>query len=351
MRIKVPRTVLTLLLTVLCASSAWGEKQGELKTYLPDYRMKQFFPTDIRGITRFYDMAPYSRITNWRKDLELPAGYTMASGELLLSAFDEIIYFSLNVEDGPLSFPTPEQTAQLEYLQRLPGTHRLSLALNGSSNGFIPLIRSERMLDLFFANLGTQMANYGISGIDLDWEFPRNSEEKKGHLDFLKKLRAFCDSNNASLSMAVSRFRALSEESYSLPDRINLMSYDFYGRHSTAESTREALEYMALRYDIPMNRILMGIPFYGRIYSGDSPDYWKKAKSYRLISQENSINPSDNEAAGFFYNGPELVDSKAHMAEELGTAGCFIWEIGQDRLNRDSLASVLFQSFSPPEAD
>ena len=347
MRRFIPRTALTLLLMFLSAAALWGEMGRELKTYLPDYRMKQFFPRDLKGMTRFYDMAPYSRITNWRSDLEMPADYALASGELLLSGFDEIIYFSLNVEDGPLSFPSPEQMAQLEYLQRLPGTHRLSLAINGSSNGFIPLIRSERMLELFFANLETQMKMYKISGIDLDWEFPRNNEEKETHLAFLKKLRSFCDEHSAKLSMAVSRFRALNEESYSLPDRINLMSYDFYGRHSTAESTREALEYMALRYDIPMNKIMMGIPFYGRIYSGDSPDYWKKAKSYRLISMENSVAPGDNEAAGFFYNGPELVDSKAAMAEELGTAGCFIWEIGQDRLNRESLASVLFKRFRP----
>ena len=201
------------------------------------------------------------------------------------------------------------------------------------------------MLELFFSNLEAQMDNYGITGIDLDWEFPRNDEEKEIHLAFVKRLRSFCDERSAGLSMAVSRFRALNEECYDLPDRINLMSYDFYGRHSTAESTREALEYMALRYDIPMDKILMGIPFYGRIYSGDSPDYWKKAKSYRLITLENSVAPGDNEAAGFFFNGPELVEAKADLAEELGTAGCFIWEIGQDRLNRDSLASILFRRF------
>ena len=341
-----PKTTIAILLSFLSTSVLWGDITGELKTYLPDYRMKYFFPRDINDITRNYNMAPYSRVRDWRRDLDMPASYKQSSAELLLSSFDEIIYFSLNMEDNPLSFPSPEQTAQLEYLKRLPGTQRFSLALTGSSNGFIPLIRNERMMQIFFANLEAQMKNYGITGIDLDWEFPRNNEEKEIHLNFLKELRAFCDENSADLSMAVSRFRELNEESYSLPDHINLMSYDFYGRHSTAESTREALEYMALRYEIPMDRIFMGIPFYGRIFSGDSPDYWKKAKSYRMITLENSVKPSDNETAGFFYNGQNLVDSKITIAEELGTGGCFIWEIGQDRLNDKSLSSVLFERFN-----
>ena len=349
MRIRFPRTVLIVAFTALCTASLWSEKQEELKTYLPDYRMKQFFPGDINRQTRFYDMAPYSRIENWRQELELPVDYTHSSGELLLGSFDEVIYFSLNVEEEALAFPSPEQKAQLTYLQRLAGRSRLTLALNGSSNGFVPLVRDEEQLNLFFENLSRQMDLYDLNGIDLDWEFPRNEEEKEIHLAFLKRLRSFCDGRSARLSMAVSRFRSLTDESYTLPDSIHLMSYDFYGRHSTAASTREALEYMALRHNIPMDKILMGIPFYGRIYSGDSPDYWKKAKSYRLITMENQVDPEDNEADGFFFNGPELVAAKADMAEELGTAGCFIWEIGQDRLNGNSLSSVLFNRIRRPQ--
>ena len=60
--------------------------------------------------------------------------------------------------------------------------------------------------------------------------------------------------------MAVSRYRLLPAETYKIPDSINLMAYDFYGRHSTWEGTLEALEFMLTRYEIPPEKIVMGSP-------------------------------------------------------------------------------------------
>jgi len=255
----------------------------------------------------------------------------------------------MTMDGFPAELLTGSQEGDLRYLQRLlkNSETKLSLCLSGSSSEFIPILRDEHKKSYLYAELKKIINDYSLSGLDLDWEFPRNDIEKEFYLEFLRELRQLCDTQNIKLTIAVSRFRSLIPETYSLPDEIHLMSYDFYGRHSTAESTQEALEYMAARYDIPFEKMLMGIPFYGRIYDGYSPDYWKKAQSYREIVFQNNVLPQDDEADGYYFNGLNTVQKKAEMGLNLGLKGCFVWEIGQDSFGRDSLTAILNKTLRP----
>ncbi len=291
-------------------------------------------------------MAPWSKIHRWRPENIMPFTYAQSSGELLLSRFQEVFYFSALIKEEAGDLLSENQILQLDYLQRLPSSCILALSISGSSSGFMPMLRDTVRKEAFFSQLREVVRRFHLKALDLDWEFPRSIDEKKAHLQLMKDLRQLCDELGLKLSMAVNcRKESLDEESYTLVDRLNVMSYDFYGRHSTLESTKEAMAYISARYKIPMEKLYMGIPLYGRIFSGQSPDYWNKAQSYRKIVEEFHPRAEENEAGGFFFNGRELVRQKAQLTAELGCGGCYIWEAGQDSLGKDSLIQELLNYF------
>ena len=273
----------------------------------------------------------------------LPVDYRESRGEYLMGSFSEFFYFTIRFSEDDILEIEKQDRENLMYLARIVTLYnrKMSLCLAGSSTEILPLMKDDKKRTLTLTAIEDLMKEYNISGIDLDWEFPRNDEEKQLHLDLMKDLKQITDRQEKTLSMAVSRHRLLPAETYDIPDSINLMAYDFYGRHSTWEGTLEALEYMLTRYKIPPEKIVMGLPFYGRIFDGFSPEYWKKSQSYREIVRDYTPSPWQDEAGGFYFNGPETIARKMQLASDHNIEGVFIWEIGQDLAGTASLSRII----------
>jgi hypothetical protein len=341
---------ITALLIISDYSLSAAEGKGEAsiparKTYLPEYRMAQLFPADITGMPPWYDMNPtpegYSNI--FSPDPVLHTGFRQSRGEYLMGSFSEVLYFAVRFSRENTLEVEVQDDANLKYLsriQKLYGTD-LTLCLAGSSHEILPAVTDSNANKEILDRIADILEIYSLSGIDLDWEFPRNDEEKEVHRQFMENLKQVTSSAGKTLSMAASRFRLLPEETYGIPDSINLMTYDFYGRHSTWEGTLEAVEYMLLRYGIPPEKLLMGLPFYGRIFDGFSPDYWKKSQSYRDIVQDYEPFPHEDEAGGFYFNGPATIQKKLELAAAHNLQGVIIWEIGQDTPGEASLSRIV----------
>lgn len=316
----------------------------ERKTYLPDYRMSRFFPLDAAGGVPYYEMAPFpagSSLGYWERKKVMPRSYREARGEVLIGGFTEILYFTHNLQEE-VKETDRENLAYLTRLSRFFGTE-LSVCLAGSSDDFLPVSSEEAARKGLRRRLGDLAEAYGLKGIDVDWEFPRNDEEREFHRLLLTELKGLTAGRGMRLSMAVSKERLLKAESYALVDRVNLMAYDYYGRHSTPEYALEAMEYMTARHGIPPEKLIAGIPFYGRIFEGFSPDYWSKSQSYMAILEDFAPSPSEDEAGGFYFNGPDTVREKLEIAAEHALQGVFAWEVGQDTLGKASLSRVLLE--------
>lgn len=323
----------------------------QITGYLPAYRLES---TDRALGSEVLDLSGFSPDYSSRRivsplNLEyavrsFPASYRFEKIEDWYGRnVDEIIYFSLMPgEDGSLnksSFDNRDM-ARLSNISHLYGT-RLTLAVSGSSEQFAQLARDESLREKFLAELALFSREKGFTGVDLDWEYPKNDEESGNFALLVGRAKEIMEPLGIKLSAAVSRSHLLSGDVLDTLDSVNLMAYDNYGRHSTYESAVEAVEYLKIRYDVDPGKIRLGIPFYGRIYSGLDPQYWTRTMIYRDIRKEYDPDPQSDEAGGFYFNGLDTVRKKTAYARENGLGGVMIWELGQDSLDSSSLLEAI----------
>ena len=72
------------------------------------------------------------------------------------------------------------------------------------------------------------------------------------------------------------------------------------------------------RTGIAPEKLILGLPYYGRDFRPDSPGYWSEAKNYAEIVAEYDPPPSADEAGGYAYNGPETIARKTEWAAQRG---------------------------------
>ena len=63
----------------------------------------------------------------------------------------------------------------------------------------------------------------------------------------------------------------------------------------------------------------------------------KNALTYAEIKVRFRPKRGQDEAGGYYFNGPDTIAKKVKLAKERGLSGVMIWEIGQDAKGKDSL--------------
>lgn len=323
----------------------------QITGYLPSYRLENADRAmgssvlDLSGYSTDYSATRSVSLNNLEFSYrDFPPSYRLDNIEGWYgSHVDRIIYFSVKPgNEGALdkSALDDRDLARLSNISHLYGTE-LILAVSGSSELFAPVVADPDSREKMIGELANFCIENGFSGVDYDWEFPKTDEQLEHFFLLLKETKEHFSSKDLQVSAAVSRFRPLNQEIYDSLDSINLMAYDNYGRHSTYESAVEAAEYLQIRYDIEPSKINLGIPFYGRIYSGLDPQYWTSTMIYRDIRDDYTLSADQDEAGGFYFNGIETVRKKTAYAREEGLGGIMIWELGQDSFDEYSLLHAI----------
>ena len=231
---------------------------------------------------------------------------------------------------------------------------------------------SAALIETFAENLLQYVIDTKLDGIDMDWETPGSS-----HATYYTKL----------MKVIYEKFKAYDEEllvtsaigagpwqykyydlknSAKYHDYINMMSYDL--QSSEKSSYQNALYASSSNYlltseccidgtvklynsvGIPNEKIIIGIPFYGRTFSG-STGPGSKASATGAITQSaihtykqqygSSIEFWDDECKvpyiyiaqnGTFvsYDNPRSIAEKMKYVGEKGLAGIMYWQNGQD---------------------
>lgn len=335
---------LVVLLLVTGAASGF-----EVTAYVPAYRIEPS-PGAENALGRpSFDPAPLpwaGRTVSDRRDRSvLPEHWSEANWALRLTEGYDVFLLHLPLEEAFLAgeAPDPRHLAFLRTL-RSAGGGRIGISLLGHSEDFMPVAGGER-LEAFAIALAELCAEQDLDVVDLDWEFASRPRERE--IEALNALAAGLRRSlpeDVALTAALSRWRLPGPEFFESAETIHLMAYDGYGKHATYAAAVADAETVLSRSDLEPGRLVLGIPFYGRIHDAQSPDYWKEAKNYRLIVGEFDPPPDADEAGGYYFNGPRTVAAKTAWARKRGLAGVFVWEPFYDAPGDRSLAAVIAAS-------
>lgn len=277
--------------------------------YLPEYRFAKFDPQHASALT----------------DLILFAGEPSASGEIDMSR--------LKNTPWPL-------LKEFKTRQRL----RLWLCIGGwgRSANFAQVVQDEAARRQLVRSAVEMLLAQRLDGLDIDWEHPENQAQQQGYAELLRSLKEAFQPHGLLLTLTMAPWQQLPAEAYQASDWVQLMSYDYGQRHSTFEQAEKDVNSF-LERGIPPEKIVLGIPFYGRhVVERD------KSITYAEVLRQFAPEPGTDEASQFFFNGPETIRKKTRLAVEAGLGGVMIWEIGQDATDERSLLKVISEEITAP---
>lgn len=247
----------------------------------------------------------------------------------------DLVLFSVEPrKDGSLD--TGNWTAQRLAKSRAIASEvqsRLMLTIGGwnRSDGFTAMAENSLLRQRFLQCLLMFCEQSDIQGIVFDWEFPLGKQEETSFEQLLIDARRRFSPLGMPIEIAVNPARHLPQSWVDVVDTIHSMSYNNGPRHATFAQAETDLRSFS-KQGFSLSRFLLGLPFYGRSMKNQD-----LAITYAEIQSRFHPTPQEDEAGGFFFNGPATLQRKVQLARKLGLGGVMIWEIGQDSRGRNHL--------------
>ncbi len=251
------------------------------------------------------------------------------------------------------------------------------------------------------------MKRYGFDGIDIDWEYPvsggkvgiRNRPEDKQNLTLLlADLRQQLDTQGKqdrrhyllTIAAPASPEKSVNLEVAGLAkhlDWINVMAYDYNGAwsertgfnaslHSSSNDNRlncAATIQAYLRAGAPRDKLVLGVPFYGRGWKGVAPEQnglhqphqgaakgsWESGSIDYKDLQKNYVGQftrhwhAKAKAPWLYdatrktmvsYDDVESITDKAQFVNKQRLGGIMIWELSQDTTDEQSLLNAIHKA-------
>ncbi|XP_034949462.1 uncharacterized protein Cht6 [Chelonus insularis] len=272
---------------------------------------------------------------------------------------------------------------------------------NEGSSRFSPMVADPSRRRAFVKNAVKFLRQNHFDGLDLDWEYPAfrdggKPRDKNNYADLVQELREEFERESSKtgrprllLSMAIPAGIEYLEKGYDLPrlneylDFFNLLSYDYHSafepavnHHSPLYGLEEDNEYnydneltidytisYLLKHDVSSDKIILGIPTYGRSYTlfnkdateigspADGPGeegeatrekgylaYYEICENIGKSDEWEVVQPNpkamgpyafrDNQWVG--YDDENIVRVKAHYVNEKSLGGIMFWSIDND---------------------
>ncbi|MGO4886266.1 glycosyl hydrolase family 18 protein [Anaerobacillus sp. MEB173] len=266
------------------------------------------------------------------------------------------------------------------------------------SEKFSDVALTEESRTTFANSVRDFMLKYGFDGVDLDWEYPvgggklgniNRPEDKENFTLLLKKIRETLaaqtakDGNEYLLTIATgaSKSHANNMELNKLHqyvDYLQLMTYDIHGEWDSFTGMNAPLyrdpnsgliwEWSAhdavqtyLENGVPANKLVMGLPFYGRVFyqttnanhglyqsfaSGGSMTYGQIAVNYvnkngytRYWQNDSKVPWLYNGTTFISYDDVESIGYKTDYIRSNELGGAMMWELSQDP-NKELLTKI-----------
>jgi chitinase len=293
-----------------------------------------------------------------------------------------------------LDQPDAEATlTRLVALKRRNPALKVLVSVGGwGADGFSDAALSDASRAKFAQSAADLIAQQRLDGIDLDWEYPglagpgiRHREEDRGNFTLLlQALRLRLDALGRERGRGADRYlvtAALADSEFvahieldrihEYLDWIDLMTYDFHnsltgttGHHAalsvsaTAAAGERSVERAVgqfLAAGVPANKLIVGVPFYGRAFAEVQPEnhgldqpYGHYDKDYPwpklvadFIGRNGYVRYWDDKAkvpylwnararAFVSYDDPQSLAAKAAFVKSRRLGGMMYWEQSQD---------------------
>lgn len=218
--------------------------------------------------------------------------------------------------------------------------------------------------------------NLGLDGVDIDWEYPANTAQAANMVLLLKEVRQTLLPNNYTVTVACpgpfGYTHLLPAEIDQHVDFWNLMAYDYSGGwsnvtgdqanlfrsadhpESTPFDTESVINYYA-SHGVSPNRIVLGMPLYGRYFNGTGGlgQSFSGSGTYSLkeLSLEGAIVYYDCNAGSSYsysasqeqlisYDNVDVARQKAaFIMDRLG--GAMYWESSDDGVGDESIIQTV----------
>lgn len=273
--------------------------------------------------------------------------------------------------------------------RKLKQQHRhlkLLLSIGGwtYSSNFAPATSTAEKREAFAKSAIDIVENYGLDGLDIDWEYPTSDTEADQLVELLKTihhgLRKLKEKKNETnpylLTIAApcgpSHYKQLHlRRMHKYLSFINLMAYDYAGSWDTISghqanlkrpstepvnqgnfSTIAAIEYY-IAHSVPAKKLVMGMPLYGRsflntkgigeAYSGVGQGTWEQGVyDYKALPPPGAKVVHDTEAIGTYsydsdkqelitFDSPKTVEMKVKYIKHKRMGGVMWWESSADK--------------------
>ncbi|CBF89775.1 glycoside hydrolase family 18 protein [Aspergillus nidulans FGSC A4] len=253
---------------------------------------------------------------------------------------------------------------------------KLILSIGGGGKGsenFAAVARSKSCTETFAQSAKRLVDEFGLDGIDVDWEHPADSQQGQDYVRLLARLREYFPPPYVLATCLPAGQWALQhidlKKAQMYVDMINIMGYDFAGpwgsetghhaqlyspSYGSGVSCQSAVEYV-LGQGVHRKKLLLGIPAYGRSFLGSDNIGQRYAGcggedgvfDYCELPRPGATEYHDEEVAAAYcvggdggfvtYDTPKTVQQKARFVTREQLGGLFYWHIGGDTRGPRSL--------------
>ena len=282
--------------------------------------------------------------------------------EIKWDKISRIVYaFAKPNPDGTLNTSELTAMSQLVEAGHANGVEvYFSVGGGGTDSENFPLVAaSAEARETMVKEIKQFLFMHCLDGVDIDWEHwtgnatnTVNMIESGALLEIVQNLRAEIEPFGMKISIDVSASnwggKHILDQVEDHADYVQIMAYDFSGPwsdpgpHSSFEQAigsgsdigSTGLAYWVNYRGFSKNKILLGVPFYGR----DFDNQGGAGITYNTILDRYPDAWQYDQVDNIYYNGLATMERKAQHVKDEQYPGVMIWELAQDYYDEDSLS-------------